>query len=168
MADIKLAYRASTAPDVTNLQSQPTSSSWTTGWAGPTIDNSANLDIDHLIAGKLTVASASLTAGEIRVYLVPMQDDSNWPDIFSTGTEGTQSASAVLHDTTTRDALPCIWSCVTDTDNSRVYTMPQISLLSRLGFMPRKYFLFVTHNTGQNLAASGNLFQITGQYLTAA
>jgi hypothetical protein len=41
-------------------------------------------------------------------------------------------------------------------------------LLTRIGFMPRKYFLFVTHSTAQNLAASGNAFYVTGVYATVA
>lgn len=168
MATTTITYRTSSALSVTDLHSQPSNSTWTTGWTGPTVDNSTNLDVDHLIAGQFTVASASLSAGEIRVYLVPQHDDSTWPDIYSTGTEGTQSASAVLHDTTTRDTLPLLWACVTDTDNSRVYTMPQTSVVTRLGFMPRKYFLFVTHSTAQNLAASGNALYVTGVYYTTA
>jgi hypothetical protein len=168
MATVTQGYRTITALSVTNLHSQPTNATWTTGWAGPTVDNSTNLDLDHLLSGQITVAAASLTAGEIRVYLVPEAFADTWPDIFSTGTEGTQSASAVLHDTTTRDTLPLLWACATDADNSRVYTMPQTSVLTRLGFMPRKYFLFVTHSTAQNLAASGNAFYVTGVYATVA
>lgn len=168
MATVTQAYRASVALSVTALQSQPANATWTTGWTGPTVDNSTNLDLDHLVAGQFTVAAASLTAGEIRVYLVPQANDTTWPDIYSTGTEGTESASAVLHDTTTLTVLPCLWSCVTDTDNSRVYTMPQTSVLTKLGFMPRKYVLFVAHSTGQNLAASGNAIYVTGVSATVA
>jgi hypothetical protein len=168
MATVTQTYRASSALSVTNLHSQPSNATWTTGWAGPTVDNSSNLDLDHLVAGQITLAAASLSAGVIRVYLVPQSDDTTWPDIFSTGTEGTQSASAVLHDTTTRDTLPLLWECATDTDASRVYTMPQTSVLARFGFMPRKYFLFVAHSTAQNLAASGNAFYVTGVYATVA
>jgi hypothetical protein len=40
--------------------------------------------------------------------------------------------------------------------------MPQTSVLARTGLTPRKYFLFVTHSTAQNLAASGNAFYVTG------
>jgi len=168
MGAVTQVYRASVALSVTNLQSQPSNATWTTGWAGPTVDNSTNLDLDHLVAAQFTVAAASLTAGEIRVYLVPQSDDTTWPDIFSTGTEGTQSASAVLHDVTTRDVLPLLWACVTDTDNSRVYTMPQTSVLARTGLLPRKYFLFVAHSTAQNLAASGNAVYVTGVSATVA
>jgi len=168
MATVTQTYRASVALSVTNLHSQPTNATWTTGWAGPTVDNSTTLDLDHLIAGQFTVASASLANGEIRVYLIPMHDDSTWPDVFSTGTEGTQSASAVLHDTTTRDTLPLLWACATDTDVSRIYTMPMTSVLTRLGYVPRKYVLFVAHNTAQNLAASGNALYVTGVYATTA
>lgn len=162
--DVKLAYRAVNSLDVTNLHSQPTNATWTTGWTSGTIDNSANLDLDQLIAGQFTVAAAGLAAGEIRMYVIPELYAGVWPDIYSTGVEGTQSASAVLHDTEIRDGLYLLWSQVTDVSASRVYTMQQRSLFAALGFVPRRYILNVAHSTGANLAAAGNAIHITGQF----
>jgi hypothetical protein len=81
-----VAYRAVSTLSVTNLHSQPSNATWTTGWAGPTVDNSSNVDDDTYVSGQITVAAASLSAGEIRVYLVPEAFADTWPDIFSTGT----------------------------------------------------------------------------------
>lgn len=162
--DVLLVNRASVAIDVTNLQSHPSSAAWTTVWSGPTIDNSTTLDLDHLIAAQFVVAAAGIAAGEIRVSILTMLNDTTWPDVFSTGVEGTQSASAVIPDTEIRDcAFTQLWSAVTDATASRVYPMPQRSLVTALGFMPRKYALFVAHSTGANLAASGNGLWVQGQ-----
>ncbi len=165
--DVTTTYRTSTAVDVTNLHSQPSSADFATGWTSATIDNSSNLDLDVLVSASFTVASSALTAGQIRVYLLPVLHNvggsDTWPDVYTTGTEGTQSASAVVRDTEVLDsAFYWLWSTTTDTGASDVYPMPATSVQSRLGFVPRKFVLFVSHNTGQNLAASGNGVWVTG------
>lgn len=163
--DVKLVNRASVALSVTNLQSHPTSAAWTTVWSGPTIDNSVDLDLEHLIAGQFVVAAAGIVAGEIKVSILAMLNDTTWPDVFSTGVEGTESASAVIADTEIRDcAFTLLWAAATDATVSRVYSMPQRSLVATLGFMPRKYALIVAHSTGANLAAAGNALWVQGQY----
>jgi len=164
--DIRQQYRTSTAVDVTNLHSQPASTDFLTGWTSPTIDNSSNLDLDILVSGSFTLASSGLAAGEIRVYLLPVRDNvsgDTWPDVYTTGTEGTQSASAVVRDTEILDsAFYLLWSTVTDTGASDVYPMPQTSVLARIGFVPRKFLLFVAQSTTQNLASSGNGIWLQG------
>lgn len=170
--DIKAAFRTSTAVDVTNLHSQPSSADWTTGWTSAVIDNSSNLDTDVLVSAQFTVAAASLSAGQIRVYLLPLLHTSGgdtWPDVYTTGTEGTQSASAVVRDTEIlNSAFKLLWGTDTDTGASDVYPMPQTSVFERCGFVPQKFILFIAQSTGQNLAASGNGVWVTGTYQTVA
>lgn len=154
--DIRTAYRASSTLTTTNLQGIATAATYLSGWTSGTIDNTTNLDLDLLIAGQFQVESTGVTAGEIRVYLYTMQDDSTWPDIFSAGTEGTEG-TATLHDTEIRDsALYLLWATVTDTTASRIYSMPQTSVLAKLGFVPHKCALYVTQNTGTTLETTGS------------
>ena len=165
MADVKRAYAASSNLTVTNLHSVASSATWVAGWESDAVDNSTNLYTDFRVTAKITVAAAGLSAGEIRMYLVGMLDDSNWPDVFD-GTESTET----ITDTEMRDAicLPAA-STATDTGASDVYYLdcPSVAAVFN-GNMPHKFVIFITHSTGANLAASGNQVTVKGSYNTVA
>lgn len=161
--DVKMAYGASSAITVTNLQSLASSATWLAGWEGP-VDNSTSLFPDYIINAAITVAAAGLTAGQIRMYVVAELDDSTWPDVFD-GTEGTETVT----DTEIRDSIcKLIASTDTDTTASRVYPLMCSSLRQVLGNIPRKFVIFITHNTGAALASSGNAVYVKGVYSTVA
>lgn len=170
MADIKRAYRASLNLTVTNLASIATSSTWVAGWVSGTIDNTSDLDLDKLISAKFQLGN-SATAGEIRVYAFAMLDDSNWPDLLSAGTEGTEGTGTV-HTTTIRDAtMVLLWAAATRADpgTDDNYQMPPTSVAGAFGgVLPPKFALFVTHSTGVNFAASGHQVTVKGAYETVA
>lgn len=170
MAVGDLTYRASAALTVTALNGGIASSTtWVAGWTSGTIDNTSDKDLDKLISATFLAASSGLTAGELRVYVYAMLDDSTWPDIFSAGTEGTEG-TATLADTEIRDsAIIPLWSTVTDTTASRVYTMPKQSIAARFGgVLPPKFALFVTHSMVAALATSGNAVYAVGVKLATA
>lgn len=169
MADRKLAYRASSNLTVTNLAGVASSSTLVAGWTSGTIDNTSNLDLDILVTAKLTLESSGLSAGEVRVYAYSMLDDSNWPDLFSSGTEGTEG-TATVHDTEMRDSgLRLLWGTVTDTGASDVYTMPATSLAQAFGgTLPPKVALFITQSSGTTLETTGQQVTLKGVYETVA
>lgn len=164
MGAVTQTYRASSNLTVTNLVSIATSATWVTGWVSGTIDNTTNLDLDITVAGKITLGNAA-TAGEIRLYAFAMLDDSNWPDLLSAGTEGTEG-TATVHTTTIRDAtmvLVCAFVTRADPGTDDNYSIPQISLRGAFGgFLPAKCALYLAHSTGVNLAASGQQITIKG------
>lgn len=163
--DMKMVYAASSNLTVTNLHSLPSSSTWVAGWESGAVDNTTNLYLDYRVTAKITVASSGLAAGEIRLYLVGMLDDSTWPDVFD-GTESTETVT----DTEMRDAICRLAaSTQTDTDNSDVYYLEVPSVAAVFGGnMPAKFVVFITHSTGQNLAASGNQVTVKGSYANVA
>jgi len=154
MATITTEYAASSNLTVTNLHSLPTSSTWVTGWESALIDNTSNKYDDYLITAKITVAAAGLSAGEIRIYVVAMLDDSTWPGGFD-GTESTETTPLDdVNGTQSGAALGAV--AVTDTTASQVYYFKPFSVKSLFGSLPPKFLIFITHSTGANLAASGN------------
>lgn len=166
MADIKIAYAASSNLTVTNLHSIATSATWVAGWESGAVDNTSNLYVDYLISGKIALGN-SATAGEIRVYVVGLLDDSEWPDVID-GTESTETWST----TTIRDAAARLgFVCATRADpgTDDVYPIKPFSVASMFGgICPKKFVIFVTHSTGVNLAASGSEINVTGAYYTVA
>lgn len=157
MADIKAKYGTAGTFTTTNLQSLASSSTRVNGWTSAYLDNTSTLAIDYLVGGQFTVAAAGLSASTvIEVYAYASYDGTNSPDLFSSGTEGTEGAANV-HDTEQRDCgMVLLWSGTIDTGASEVYSMPPRSIRQAFGFVPRKVALWVTHNTGAALASSGN------------
>jgi hypothetical protein len=165
IGDVKLQYAASSNLTVTNLNSMASSSTFLGGWESAAVDNTTNKYTDYRITAKITVASSSLSAGEIRMYLVGMLDDSTWPDVF----DGTESAETVT-DSEMRDSI-CMRAAATatDTTNSDVYYLDCPSAAAVFGGnLPAKFVIFITQNTGQALASSGNQVTVKGSYANVA
>lgn len=165
MANVKLAYAASANLTVTSLAGLAASSTHLGGWESGAIDNTSDLYTDYRIAAKITVESASLAVGEIRVYLVGPLDDSTWPDVF----DGTESAETVT-DTEIRDAI-CRLGAVTATDTtaSRVYFLDVPSAAAVFGGnLPKKFVIFIAQSTGTTLETSGQQVTVTGSYATVS
>lgn len=164
MANVKLAYAASSALTVTNLHSIATSATWVAGWESGTVDNTTNLYLDYLVSGKIALGN-SATAGEIRVYIVAMIDDSEWPDVID-GTESVETWTT----TTIRDAaakLAFAAATRADPGTDDVYPIAPFSVAALFGGVcPAKFSIFITHSTGVNLASSGNEVHVKGVYAT--
>ncbi len=163
-ADIKLAYPASSNLTVTNLNGAAASATHVAGWESAAIDNTSNLYLDYRITAKITVESTGVTAGEIKMWLVGMLDDSNWPDVF----DGTESEPETVTDTEVRDAICHLATvAINDTTVSQVYYLdcPSAAAVFR-GNLPAKFVVFITQNTGTTLETTGNQVTVKGSYLT--
>lgn len=158
--DLKLKYNSTNALTVTGLQSLASSSAFTSGWSGPTIDNTSDLAYDRMIGANLFAGTSPTDAREIRVYayaaLSVVGGTTIWPDLFSSGTEGTEGA-ATLHDAENLESgLVFLWSTRTDSTSDAPYPMPPVSLRAAFGgTLPPKCALYVAHNTGVALKSSG-------------
>ena len=166
MASVKLAYASSSNLTIT-LASLATDSNLLTGREGTAVDNSTNLYIDYLISGKITTGTSPTDVKEIRVYVVAELDDSTWPDVF----DGTDSAETITS-AQIREALckPVVF-LQTNNTSDRTYSFTGISVAALFGgTCPRKFVVFVTHNTGVNLNSTSGNQQITvkGVYETVA
>jgi hypothetical protein len=160
----KIVYRASADLTVTNLAGIASSATWVAGWTSGTVDNTTDLDLDKQVSAKFTVESAGLAAGEIRVYVYDMLDDSNWPDLFSSGTEGTEG-TATVHDVNVLASMKLLWSIATDTTASQVYPMLKQSVSALYGgVMPPKFALFVAQSTGTTFETSGQQVTVKGAH----
>ena len=160
--DIKLTYAASSALTQTNLDGLASSTTWVAGWESGAIDNSSNQYTDYRITGKFLMSTQSLTASEIRMYVVAQQEDASWPDVF----DGTESAETVT-DTEIRDAIcKLVARTVTDTTTARTYYVCCPSLRRAFGSVPRRFVLFIAQGSGRALQTSGdpNQVYVQGMY----
>lgn len=169
MADLKIAYGASSNLTVTNLHSLASSASYIAGWESALVDNTSDLYVDYMLSAKFTMAASNNQAGEIRIYVAGMLDDSTWPDVL----DGTESTEAFT-DTEERDAaLVLVRVLAVDATASAVIYMAPIGLAQFFGgALPAKFVVFVTGNgtttTTAQFAASGNQVSIKGVKYTIA
>ncbi len=165
-ANIKLAFAGSAAMTFTSVNSLASSGSLA-GASALAVDNTGNLYLDYLLAGFLTNnASTPPTAGtEIAVWAYRGYDDTpTYPDTMA----GTDAAKTV----TTSNILysgfkPAASMIVAATTNQvNPFDAGAISALFG-GVTPKLWSVWVTHNSGQALKASGNTVSYAGSYLTA-
>lgn len=167
MANVKIEYAASAALTVT-LASLATSSTLVFGRESTLVDNvTTNKYLDYLLSGKITTGTTPTDVREIRVYVVGIYDDTTWPDVF----DGTDSDETVTS-TQIRDAALKLGAVIaTNNTSDRGYWFGPISVAALFGgILPKKWGVWVTHNTGVNLNATGSNHVIwqTGVFETVA
>lgn len=139
---------------VTNLQSLASSSTFQSGWTSAYIDNTTNLNVNSVVYGQI-VAGSSPTAGSVRVYAYAF-DGTNTPNIFSSGTPGTEGAATVTDSEQLDASLVLLWSSAIDTTTNDIYVMPLRSIRGAFNFLPRKWAIYVAHDTVAALKSTTN------------
>jgi len=163
MADIGIKYGTTVAFDVTNLGGLDSSATRVNGWTTASVDNNADNFLDYLISGSFKTATAApgdKTTISVYAYAALNPDTPIWPDLFSSGTEGSVGLANV-HDEEQRDCgMRHLWTGTVDNGAAgEVYTMPPTSLAEAFGGVPpRLWALWVVHNFGgtSELHASDN------------
>lgn len=151
MADRKLAYASLTAPTLSPA-SLASSSSRTAGRQSAEVDNTTNKYLDHRHTRSVTTGTSPVTGSTIELWIIPIVDGSTYPDGFSTA-DANRSV-------TSRDMLFAYGrlaaSVKTDNTSDRTYWLdiPSVAALFD-GHLPEKYVLWLVHDTGVNLNATG-------------
>lgn len=165
--DIKIAYASSAAYTIT-LASLATSAGLTAGRESTVVSNTSNLYLDYGITGRVTVGTNPTANTIIEAWLVSSKNDTPlWPAGFA----GTGDANlTVTSDAIKRDSMHLLAAMNVDvTTSDRPYDFRLRSQLEFFGhFIPKNHGLFVVHNTGVNLNATGgnHVLSYTGAYAT--
>ncbi len=154
--DLQIKYGTALTHTVTALQSLASASGFTSGWSSAWIDNTSVLALDYLATANIA-AGTTPTAGSVRVYVYAQHSNgSTAPDLFSSGTEGTEGAVTVT-DTEQLDAsFVLLWSSSIDTATNDNYTMPPRSIAGAFGHVPRKFAYYIAHDTVAALRSTLN------------
>lgn len=170
MTTQKIAYAASVAVfGSTDLDSLASSSTWLAGWESAVIDNTTNLYVDALLAGRFKANNTAPTAGQIQVWVGAILNDTpTYPDVL----DGTGSAETITSADIRNSIMKLAAVIVTDTTANRVYEFAPVSVAQLFGgIMPNKWFVFVTHSMVQALnatASAGGQCWYTGITYTSA
>jgi hypothetical protein len=169
MADIKTKYGTPAALAI-SVSSLASDSTLLIGRESALVDNTSGLYLDYLIAGKIsTNGSSAPTVGTvIEVWAWGSHDEATtFPDTITGADTG--------RTLTSRDIIASgfrpVASMVVDTTTGRGYPFGPVALASLYGgVVPMKWGLWVVHNTGQTLNATGgnHYIKVTPVYAQAA
>ena len=166
MASVKLEYAASSAVTIT-LAALASDANLLAGRESTLIDNSVNKYLDYLLAGKIMTGTSPTTAKQISVYVAGLMDDTTWPDVL----DGTDSAETISSAGNRDSCLKLAAVIPTIATSDFAYYFGPISVAALFGgTLPKKFVVFVVHNTAVNLNATpGNhVISITPVYETIA
>ena len=154
--DIKNLYAASVAVTTTGLDGLASDTSFLAGWESGAIDNSTDGYTDYRITAKIQAEGAGVSAGQIRMYVVPELEDSSWPDVFD-GTVGTETVTSAE----IRESICILIASANNTTTAaRVYPLICPSLRRMLGNVPRKFVIFITHSMVATTEATGSVNKV--------
>lgn len=159
------------SPSVTlniTLAGLPSSTSLTAGQCSDSYSNSTFKD--DLAATALTAVGNSIaptnSSGQIELWVIPRLPDGTWPNIFTVAYAGSNAARTLVTRDQMRSVGRLLGNADTDLTANRVYSVVGREISSAFGYMPEVFAFFVTQNTGQNLAAAGNLLTMQTINLT--
>jgi len=157
VATIKTSYPSTSTTSLTiTLASLATSSSLLAGSESTHVDNTTNLDLDHLLSGKITCGTSPTVSTRIELWIyAPISMSSGtptYPDVF----DGTSSAETVTSDNVKFSMLKLAWSATVDATSDRTYYIPPTSIAQLFGEMPMFWGAWVTHSTAVNLNSTGS------------
>lgn len=134
-----------------SLASLATSSTWVAGQESTAV-SFASPAVDYVIGGKIRVGTTPTASTFINVFAYGSHDGSTYPDVL----DGTDSAETFTSVGIRNGSVSLLRSLEVDaTTSDRDYYMRPTSLVKALGFVPSTFGIWVTHNTGVNLNATG-------------
>lgn len=154
MSEQKIKYGSAFTFTIT-LASLASDTNLVAGRESDAIDNSSNLYVDVLIAGKITTGTGPTADRQIDIFVYAALDTTpTYPDVF----DGTDSNETITSANVKNGAIALLASLRIDVTSDRTYPLKPTSVASLFGgVMPRNWGLFVVHNTVANLnATAGN------------
>ena len=137
-----------------------TSATWIVGQQSTVVDNVTPLYVDFMVSGQITTGTTPDDTSEIRVYaFAPLKlVSSTYSYPIATSTQLGASDAAATFEANQVAQLRLAATAVVNATSDRAYAFEPFSIAQLFGgIVPRKWGLFVTHNTAVNLnATAGN------------
>jgi len=161
MADVKIKYPSTSSVDLTiSLASLATGSSgvFTAGQESTAVDNTSNLDLDHLLSGKITTGTSPTVSRSINVYAYANTSSASGTPTYPDVLDGTDSAETFTSANVMNASVKFVASISVDATSDRSYYFGPVSIASLFGgVLPKFWGVYVAHDTAVNLnATAGN------------
>ena len=153
MADFKQKLTAAAALTI-GLASLASDTNLLAGREGTAIDNQTDLFVDVVLGGKITTGTSPTAAKSIYVLAY-----GSWDGTLYTGGAAGADGGLTLTAETRRLLVP-VALIPTHAISNTPYAFGPVSLKQIFGELPRKWGIFVVHNTGVALHATGGNHEI--------
>lgn len=157
MADLKIKYPQANADSVAitiTLASLASSTSWA-GRASTAVNNASNLDLDHLVSGKIKLGTSPTANKAIQVYAYAAQSISSGTPTYPDSITGTDAAKTMTSANVALACLRLLWAGTTDATTGLTLEMPPTSVAQAFGQLPPYWGLFVVHDSVAALDGTG-------------
>lgn len=155
MADIKTKYPATSSVALAlTLAGLASDASLLAGRTSSAVDNTANLDLDHLVSGIITTGTTPTTNTSIEIWAWASYKTAAGTPTYPDGITGTDSAKTITANGVKFGSLRLVATLTVDATSNRTYPFAPVSIASLFGSMPKFWGLFVVHNTGVALNAT--------------
>ena len=158
-SDIKVKYPSTSSVDLTiTLASLTTGASgvFTAGQESTAVDNTSNVDVDHLLSGKITTGTTPTVSRSINVYAYANLSSSSGTPTYGDVLDGTDSAETFTSANVMNSAVRFVASITVDATSDRSYYFGPVSIAALFGgALPKFWGVYVAHDTAVNLNATG-------------
>ena len=125
------------------------------GRASTAVDNTTNLDLDHLVSGTITTGTSPTSGNVIEVWAYGVLSESAGTPTYPDSITGTDAAKTITSVNTKYAALALVCSITVDSTSNRSYPFKQTSVASLFGQMPKFWGIFVMNGSGVALNSTG-------------
>lgn len=161
MADIKTKYPSTSSVDLTcSLASLASGAQgvFTAGRESTAVDNTTNVDLDHLLSGKITTGTNPTASRSINVYVYANLSSSSGTPTYPDVLDGTDSGETFTSANVMNSSVRVAASITVDNTSDRAYYFAPVSVAMLFGgSLPKFWGVYVAHDTGVALnATAGN------------
>jgi hypothetical protein len=134
------------------------------GRASTAVDNTTNLDIDHMVSGSVTAGTSPTASTTIEIWAWAAQSIASGVPTYPDSITGTDAAKTITSVNVKFGFLRLVASLTVDNVTGRVYPFAPVSIAQLFGSMPPFWGLFLVHSTGAALGGGGFQYErIQGQ-----
>ncbi len=156
MSDIKTKYPATSSVALAiTLASLASDTTLLTGVESDAVDNTTNLDLDHVVSGMITTGTTPTVSTRIEVWAYASYRTAAGVPSFPDVLDGTSSAETLTSANVKNAMLRLVAVITVDATSNRAYYFAPVSIAALFGGMPKFWGLFVTHNGVAALNATG-------------
>lgn len=146
------SYGTSAALTIT-LASLASDTNLVAGREATAIDNTSDLAIDAVVGGKVTTGTSPTASRQIEVWLIASYDGTSYSG-GATGSDANLTPQA-------KSLLKLLTIIPTTSTSNQAYTWGGFSVAAACnGVMPKKWSIYIVHNTGVALNATGGNHEV--------
>ena len=147
MATVTTNYPVADTVAITiSLASLASSTTLVLGRASTAVDNTTNLDLDHLVSGIIELGTTPTVSKTVEVWAYAPYKIATTPT-YPDSITGTDAAKTMSSPNVKHAALRLVHAMTSDATTGLILAIPPTSIASLFGELPPYWGLFVTHDT---------------------